>query len=208
MTTIAHWSHDSQDRAKAILEQYPDKRSAVMPLLYVASLEHDYVTEDAMREVAELVGITPAQVHSVASFYTMFKREPVGTYLVSVCTSISCHLLDGDAVLDAVESASGVQRGHTGEDGMFSVERAECIGACGGAPAIQVNYETVEGLTPDKAEALVAWLRDSAPEVVLADEMQQLFGGRRSFDWGPTDAEGPVQAVPAFGPYGSAREGR
>ena len=81
-----------------MLASYPDRRSALMPLLYLATLEHEFVTEEAMVEVAELVGITPAQVQSVASFYTMFKREPVGDYLVSVCTSITCHLLGGDVL--------------------------------------------------------------------------------------------------------------
>ncbi len=208
MTAAANWEAGRRERAKTMLGAYPDRRSAIMPLLYLASLEYGHVTEQAMTDVAELVGVTPAQVQSVASFYTMFKREEVGKYLVSVCTSISCHLLGGDAVIDAVEDATGVERGRTGDDGTFSVERAECIGACGGAPAVQVNYETVEGLTPDKAKALVKWLADSQPEVVLADEMQQLFGGVRSFDWGPLESEGPVAAVPAFGPFGSAKEGR
>lgn len=207
-TAIAHWSPENQERAKQILATYPDRRSAVMPLTYVASLEHGYVSRDAMREVAELVGITPAQVQSVVSFYTMFKQEPVGDYLVSVCTSISCHLLGGEELLETVETTTGVVQGATGDDGVFSVERAECIGACGGAPAVQVNYETVEGLTPDKAEALVDWLRSSRPRVVLADEMQELFGGRRSFDWGPPDPVGAIVPVPAFGPLGSAGDGR
>ncbi len=205
---IAHWSPVGQERAKEVLGQYPEKRSAVMPLLYLASIEHAFVSDEAMREVAELTGITPAQVQSVASFYSMFKRESVGRYLVSVCTSISCHLLGGDQVFGAVEDASGVQHGATGDDGTFTVEHVECIGACGGAPAVQVNYELVEGVTPDKAKALIAWLKDTAPEVVLADEMQHLFGGQRSFDWGPTEAEGAVGPVPAFGPFGSAKEGR
>jgi hypothetical protein len=138
----------------------------------------------------------------------MFKRENVGRYLVSVCTSISCHLLGGDDVFAAVEDASGVDHGATSDDGTFTVEHVECIGACGGAPAVQVNYELVEGVTPDKAKALIAWLNDTAPEVVLADEMQHLFGGQRSFDWGPTEAQGAVGPVPAFGPFGSAKEGR
>ncbi|MGI9665607.1 MAG: NAD(P)H-dependent oxidoreductase subunit E [Acidimicrobiia bacterium] len=208
MSAISHWSPANQERASTILTQYPEARSAVMPLLYLASLEHKYVSDTAMREVAELTGITPAQVESVASFYTMFKREEVGSYLVSVCTSISCHLLGGNDVLASVEAASGVSHGQTGADGMFSVEHVECIGACGGAPAVQVNYELVEGLTPEKAEALVDWLRTTTPEVVLADEMQQLFGGQRSFDWGPTDSEGATGPVPAFGPFGSAKAGR
>ena len=161
-----------------------------------------------MREVAELTGITPAQVKSVVSFYTMFHGEPVGRYLVSVCTSISCHLTGGNEVFEAVKSTTGLDNGATDADGLITIEHVECIGACGGAPAVQVNYELIEGVTPDKAEALIAWLRDGQPEVVLADEMQQLFGGQRSFDWGPTDPQGAIRPVPAFGPYGSAKEGR
>ncbi|MEZ5174763.1 MAG: NAD(P)H-dependent oxidoreductase subunit E [Acidimicrobiia bacterium] len=207
-TIIGHWSSANRGRAEEILAGYPERRSAVMPLLYLASLEHDYASDEAMREVAALVGITPSQVRSVASFYTMYKREPVGTYLVSVCTSISCHLLGGDAVLSSIAQASGVAHGETSDDGVISVERVECIGACGGAPAMQVNYELVEGVTPDKAAALVAWLRQTTPSVVLADEMQQLFGGQRSFETGPSESTGAIAPVPAFGPYGSTGEGR
>ena len=205
---VAHWSPANQERAERILASYPEPRSALMPLMYLASLEHDYASDDAMRDVAALIDITPAQVKSVVSFYTMFRDVPVGSYLVSVCTSISCHLLGGDDVLAAVEEATGVGHGETGDDGLFSVEHVECIGACGGAPAVQVNYETVEGLTPENGAALANWLRDTRPPVVLADEMQQLFGGQRSFDWGPTESEGAIAPVPAFGPYGSAKEGR
>ncbi len=206
-SAISHWSRENQSRAASILESYPQKRSALMPLLYVASLEHDGVSDDAMREVAALTGITPVQVQSVASFYTMFKRADVGDYLISVCTSVVCYLNKADDVLEAVEDAAGVASGTTSEEAV-SVEHVECIGACGGAPAVQVNYETIEGLTPEKAAALVTWLVDTKPAVVLADEMQQLFGGQRSFDWGPTDPEGAIRPVPAFGPLGSAREGR
>jgi NADH:ubiquinone oxidoreductase subunit E len=201
---ISQWSQANQDRAATILASYPQRRSAIMPLLYVASLEHAYASTDAMREVASLTGVTPAQVQSVASFYTMFRREEVGTYLVSVCTGISCYLMGADDVLGAVEEASGSHHGQTSDDDLFTVEHVECIGACGGAPAMQVNYEFVEGLTGATGQKLIEWLRDTTPEVVLADEMQQLFGGQRSFDWGPSEAEGAIAPVPAFGPYGSA----
>jgi NADH:ubiquinone oxidoreductase subunit E len=205
---IGHWTRENQANAETILDSYPEVRSAVMPLLYIASLEHDYASEDAMREVAALTGITPVQVQSVASFYTMFKPDGVGDYLVSVCTSIACFLRDADEVLEAVAEATGVASGETTEDGAITVEHVECIGACGGAPAVQVNYETIEGLTPDKAVALIKWLMDTRPAVVLADEMQQLFGGQQSFDWGPKESEGAIRPVPAFGPLGSARKGR
>ncbi len=202
----AGWSAANRERAEAMLAAYPDRRSAVMPLLYLAAMEHGHVTEDAMREVAALTGITAAQVQAVASFYTMYKREGVGRYLVSVCTSISCFLLGSDALLAAVEEETGAADGESSDDDLFSVEHVECIGACGGAPALQVNYELVEGVVPDKGVALCRWLRDARPEVVLSDEMQQLFGGRRSFDWAIREHEGAVAAVPAFSRYGSSGE--
>ncbi len=131
-----------------------------------------------MAEVAEWVGITPAQVLAVASFYTMYKREPTGQYLISCCTSISCMLVGSDDVLHALEDESGVPHGETDAEGVISVEHAECIGACGGAPAVQVNYELIEGVTPEKARELVRWLRTASPPVVNTDEMQGLFGGK------------------------------
>jgi len=202
------WSAPNQERAAALLARYPERRSAVMPLLYVASLEYGSVTDEAMRAVAELTELTPAQVQSVASFYTMYKRDGVGRYLISVCTSISCYLRGADDVLDAVVAESETADGETSGDGMFTVEHVECIGACGGSPAVQVNYELVEGVRPDKGSALVRWLRDGRPDVVLGDEMQELFGGQRSFDWAVAESEGAIAPVPAFGPYGSAGEGR
>jgi NADH:ubiquinone oxidoreductase subunit E len=190
--------------AQQLVKRYPDKRSGVMPLLYMVSRTEGHVTDAGMRQVADLTGLTPAQVQSVASFYTMFKREDTGKYLISVCTSISCFLLGADDVLAAVADETGVPDGETDGEGLFSVEHAECIGACGGAPAVQVNYELIEGITPDKARGLCRWLRDGRPPAVIADEMQQLFGGRRSFDWGPADETGSSGPWPAFRPYGTA----
>ncbi|NIR37870.1 MAG: NAD(P)H-dependent oxidoreductase subunit E, partial [Actinobacteria bacterium] len=140
-----------------------------------------HLTDEGQQRVAELTGLTAAQVQSVATFYTMYKRDGVGRYLVSVCTSISCMLLGGDDVLDAVADETGVPDGETGEDGLFSVEHVECIGACGGAPAVQVNYELVEGVTPDQARAMCRWLREQQPATVLGDDLQERFGGQRSF---------------------------
>jgi NADH-quinone oxidoreductase subunit E len=200
---MSRWSETTQARAREIIARYPQKRSAVMPLLYLAMAEDGHLTEEGMTEVAEWVGITPAQVQSVASFYTMYKREPTGSYLISCCTSISCMLLGGDDVLHAVEDESGVPHGETDDEGLLSVEHAECIGACGGAPAVQVNYELIEGVTPEKARELVQWLKKARPAAVNTDEMQQLFGGRRSFDWAITEDAAAPGPYPAFGPYGT-----
>ncbi len=198
------WSEATQSRAKEILAKYPEKRSAVMPLLYLAMAEDGWLTEEGMAEVAEWVGITPAQVQSVATFYTMYKREPTGKYLVSLCTSISCMLLGSDDVLAAIEDESGVPHGETDEEGLISVEYAECIGACGGAVACQVNYELIEGITPEKGRELIRWLKKARPAAVNTDEMQELFGGRRSFDWALPSDVGAAGPYPAFEPYGTA----
>ncbi len=205
LEAISEWSESSQSLAREILGRYPHKRSAVMPLLYVSMIENGYVTAAGMSTVATLTGLTGAQVQSVASFYSMYKREELGEYLVSVCTSISCFLRGADDVLAAVEDETGVPDGETGGNGKFSVEHVECNGACGGAPVVLVNYEMIEGVTPDKARDLVKWLRDGGPDVVSTEEMQQLFGGEKSFDWGVSEIEGAVLPIPAFGPYGSAR---
>ena len=203
----ADWSAANKKRAESLLAAYPERRSAVMPLLYVAALEHGYVSEQAQRDVAAITGLTAAQVQAVASFYTMYKREEVGEYLVSVCTSISCYLLGADDVLMAISQETSTPDGEMSSDGMFSIEHVECIGACGGAPALQVNYELVEGVGPDKGRELCRWLRDARPGVVLGDEMQQLFGGRRSFDWGPAEDIGATAPVPALDAFGNAVRG-
>lgn len=200
---MSRWSEATQERARRIVSRYPEKRSAVMPLLYLAMAEDGHLTNEGMEQVAHWCGITPAQVQSVASFYTMYKREKTGRYLVSCCTSISCMLLGGDDVLHAVEDETGVPHGETDEDGFLSVEHVECIGACGGAPAVQVNYELIEGVTPDKARELVNWLRNAKPDVVNGDEMQSLFGDKRSFDWAIAEEAGATGPYPAFQPLGT-----
>ena len=200
---MSYWSEETQERAREILARYPERRSAVMPLLYLSMAQDGHLTDEGMAEVAEWTGITPAQVQSVASFYSMYKREKTGTYLISACTSISCMLLGGDDVLHAIEDESGVPHGETDDEGLLSVEHVECIGACGGAPAVQVNYELIEGMTPAKARDLVTWLTSARPEVVNTDEMQELFGGRKSFDWAIREEGGAVGPYPAFQPLGT-----
>ncbi|NND83844.1 MAG: hypothetical protein HKN46_01710 [Acidimicrobiia bacterium] len=198
------WSPESMARAELILTKYPQKRSAVMPLLYIAMKEDGYLTDEGMATVGELTGLTSAQVQAVATFYVMYKTEPKGKYLISVCTSISCYLMGADDVLHAIEDAAGIPAGET--DDTIAVEHAECIGACGGAPACLVNYELVEGLTPDKGRDMVAWLRKALPEVINTDELQTLFGGDTSFDWAVKEENGATGPYPAFPAFGTAAE--
>lgn len=197
------WSEVTEARAREIIDSYPEPRSAVMPLLYLAMAEEGFLTDHGMREVAQRVGLTPAQVRSVASFYTMYKREHPGRYLISCCTSISCMLLGSDEVLEAIEDEVDVMGEKSEAQDLVTVEHVECIGACGGAPALTVNYELIEGITVAKARELVRWLHNARPETVGGAECQELFGGGRSFDWGPFDRSSAVGPYPAFGPLGT-----
>ena len=202
------WSAVAEQHARNALAAYPERRSGIMALLYIAMREdldqgNDHLTDEGMRKVAELVGVTPAQVAAVASFYTMYKRTPVGRYLVSVCTSLSCWLGGADDVLGAIEDELGTPSGHTDAEGLVSPEHVECIGACGAAPVVQVNYEFVEGVTPAKARDLVRWLRADRPESVSGDDLQARFGGRTSFPWAIPDPVGVAGPVPSFSPLGT-----
>ena len=126
--------------AKEIIGRYPRSKSALIPLLHLCQEQDGYVTEDAMAHLAELLGLTPAEVYGVATFYEMFKFEPVGKYLVNVCTNIACQLVGGWELLEHAEERLGIKPGGTTADGLFSLEDVECIAACTEAPCLQVNY--------------------------------------------------------------------
>lgn len=155
-----------------ILAKYPNKRSATLPLLFLVQSVEGYVTEDGMRDVGDILGITAAEVLGVASFYTMLKQQPTGDYLISVCRNITCTHLGGRRVLRAFENELGVAAGDTTDDGRFTLEAAECLATCDGAPSLQVNYEDILRVTPDDVTAIVERLRagealrSSANEVV------------------------------------------
>jgi NADH-quinone oxidoreductase subunit E len=142
------FTNDNLQRAKVIIARYPSSRSAVLPLLHLAQDQDGWVTEDALTEVAELLGLTRADVFGTCSFYTMFKREPVGRLVVSVCTNVSCLVTGGPEVLEHLERRYG-------DEPAVHVEEVECLAACGGAPALQVNYEFHENMTPARAEGIV-----------------------------------------------------
>jgi NADH-quinone oxidoreductase subunit E len=135
-------------KAAEILARYPSKRSAMMPLLYEVAERDGFVTEAGMEEVAEHIGLTPAEVLGVCSFYSMFKRSPQGKLLVSVCTSVSCMVNGGEELLAAL-------RTRYADDPDVTVEEVECLAADDGAPVMQVNYEFHERLTPESAQGII-----------------------------------------------------
>ena len=141
--------------ADAIVAKYPNSRSAVLPLLFLVQSAEGYVTESGMREIADILNLTPAQVLAAASFYTMFKKQQQGTYLISVCRNIACTHLGGRALIGELEQKLGIQAGQTTPDGKFSLEAAECLATCDGAPSMQINYEDFYKVTPEVASELI-----------------------------------------------------
>ena len=164
---MARFSRETLEVAHEIIGRYPRSRSALIPLLHLAQEQDGWVSEDAMEHIAELLAITPAEVLGTCSFYEMFKRKPVGTYLVNVCTNISCQLLGGWELLEHVEDTLGIKAGSTTPDGTFTVEDVECIAACTEAPCLQVNYRYFHKITHDAfdqlADDLRAGRRDDVP---------------------------------------------
>jgi NADH-quinone oxidoreductase subunit E len=148
--------------AEAIVARYPDgrERSAVLPLLYLVQSVEGSVTRDGLREVADLLGITTAEVEAVASFYTMLRLRTTGTHVISVCTNLSCALRGAGDLFEAAHEASGVEQGEeTSADGAFTIHEEECLGACDAAPVVQIDFANHDRVTPERMAELVQALR-------------------------------------------------
>ena len=187
----------NEAQAAEIIGWFPRPRSALIPLLHLAQAQDGYLTDEAMRRIAELVGATPAEVKGTAGFYEMFRFEPVGTYLVNVCTNISCLLWGGEELLEHACESLDVEVGGTTDDGMFTVEEAECIAACTEAPCLQVNYRYRGRVTPADFDRLIEDLRAGrtgiASHGVLAQVRQSIPAGRLAGVVPPEQArEAPV----------------
>jgi NADH-quinone oxidoreductase subunit E len=142
------FSTPNRARAEEIVARYPRPKSAILPLAHLAQDQDGWLSNEAMAEIAELTGVTSADVFGTCSFYTMFKRRPCGKLVVSVCTNVTCLVTGGPEVLEYLESRYV-------DDDDVTVEEVECIAACGGAPALQVNYEFHEQVTPASAQQIV-----------------------------------------------------
>jgi NADH-quinone oxidoreductase subunit E len=150
------------EEARTIVARYPDgrERSAVMPLLYLAQSREGRLTNEALREVGELLAITTAEVEAVATFYSMYRLRPTGEHLVTVCTNLSCMLRGAKDVLAAAHEEAGVEHGDdVSGDGLFSVHEEECLGVCDFAPAVQIDFANHDLVTPELMRGLIARLR-------------------------------------------------
>ncbi len=195
---MARFTAANEDLAREIIGRYPVPKSAVIPLCHLAQEQDGHLTEDGMAHVAELTGITPAEVLGTASFYEMFKRHACGTYVVNICTSISCHLMGGDELLHHAEERLGIKAGGTTDDGLFTLEGYECQAACTEAPAMQVNYRYFHEVTHEAFDCLVddltaGRLVDTVPEHgTLARARQQIPADRVVGPADPTTGAQPV----------------
>lgn len=145
--------------AAEILRRYPQKRSALLPLLHLVQSIDGYISTRGIEFCAESVGLTPAEVSGVATFYTMYKRKPVGTHHVGVCTTALCAVMGGDQVLKTLQDHLGVGNDETSADGAITLEHIECNAACDFAPVVMVNWEFFDAMTPTSAVELVDALR-------------------------------------------------
>jgi NADH-quinone oxidoreductase subunit E len=152
---LSHFNAATAARARQLVALYPQPRSALVPLCHLAQEQDGWLRPEAMEEIAALVGVTPAEVRGTATFYDMLHTEPVGRYVVAICTNIAC-LLDGALELLAhAEERLGVRVGATTEGGLFTLEEAECLADCDHPPCVQVNHRFVRTTTAAQFDALV-----------------------------------------------------
>ena len=156
---MSRFETENEALAREIVSRYPRPKSATIPLCHLAQEQDGYLSDEAMGHIAELVGVTPAEVRGTATFYEMFKLDPVGRYVINVCTNISCQLLGGEELLEHASSSLGIAPGSTTADGLFTLEDVECIAACTEAPACQVNYRYLHQVSAEEFDELIDDLR-------------------------------------------------
>jgi NADH-quinone oxidoreductase subunit E len=181
-------------RAGEIIARYPRSRSALLPLLYLVQAEEGYVSDDGIGYCASRLGLTEAEVSAVVTFYTMYKRQPVGEYRMSVCTNPLCAVMGGDKILADLREHLGLEGGEPTADGKVSVEHVECNAACDYAPVVMVNWEFFDNMTPQRARQLADDLR-------TGNEVVPTRGARRLCTWRE------ASAILAGFPDGQAADG-
>ncbi|MDR1791433.1 MAG: NADH-quinone oxidoreductase subunit NuoE [Propionibacteriaceae bacterium] len=152
-----------KEELEQIMARYPQPRSAIMPMLHLVQSYEGYVSDAGVELVAELLGLTIAQVRGVSTFYTQYRQHPAGKHHIGVCATALCAVLGGDAVYAAVSEKLGIKADETTADGLFSLERIECNAACDFAPVMMINWEFMDNMTPEKAVAILDDLAAGKP---------------------------------------------
>ena len=193
---MARLTPENTQRAREVIALYPQPRSALIPVLHIAQEQDGYLTGDAMAHIGELIGLNAAEVRGTATFYDMLFLEPVGKYLLSVCTNIACLLNGAYELLEHIESKLGVKAGGTTSDGVFTVEEVECIALCGNAPCLTANWRFFGDLTNARFDALVDDLRMGRLSDVVPPH-GTLCRTRRAVGLPAAGFTGPAPAKPA-----------
>jgi len=155
-----------------LIARYPRPRSALMGLLWMAQEERGWVSPEDMEFIGQRLGVSRAYVESTCSFYSLYHRKPVGRYVITVCGNIMCGLSGAEALVRHLEERLGIRLGETTPDGLFTLlVTGECVAACDGAPAIQINEEYFHKVTPERADQIVQALRDGADLVELSERI-------------------------------------
>ena len=151
-------SDNLKKQIEPITERYPNKRSAIMPALYLAQQKYKYLSGEVLKEVADILDVPEIWVFELASFYTMFHTEPIGKFHIQVCTNISCLVRQAENLLEAIEKHLEIGSGETTRDGLFTISKVECIGACDKAPALMINQDYYENMDVQRVEDLLVEL--------------------------------------------------
>ncbi len=152
-------SESSRAEINAHLAKYPTKRSAIIPALYIAQREHAYLTEQAIRDVAQILELEPTEVRAVAGFYTLFYKEPVGKHVIHFCNDLPCALRGADEFMMKLCAKLGIEPHGTTSDGLFTLEPAMCLAACDRAPMMQIDLDYFENLSEAKVDQILAAFR-------------------------------------------------
>jgi NADH-quinone oxidoreductase subunit E len=164
---MPRFTEETKARIDELVSRYPTKKAALLPALWVAQEVYEGVlTPDAMFEVAQHLELPPADVAGVATFYTMYNKEPLGRHNIEICHNVSCMVLGAEELIRHCEHKLGISAGETTQDGAFTLSRVECLGACCNAPAVQVGGTYYEDVTIPRMDALLEELKSAASEVV------------------------------------------
>lgn len=158
-------SSAAEQRVAELKKRYPDSRSAIMPAMYIAQEELGYVSDEAIEWVADRVGVAPAHVREVATFYTMYYKKPVGRYHIQICRTLSCALCGMRELTKYLHGRFGVAPGEVTSDGMWSYEEVECLGSCGSGPMVEINDIYFEHLDTDRLKEILDRIEEEQPNL-------------------------------------------
>lgn len=196
---MARLAPELRRRAEAVTGLYPERRSALIPICHIAQEQDGYLTPEAMEEIAELCGVSPAEVRGTASFYDMLHTEPVGTYVIAVCTNIACMLDGAYQLLAHAEERLGVRTGQTTSDGAFTLEEAECLAGCDQSVCVQVNHRFFGPVDEEGFDELIEMLRsgrldDVVPRHGVLSRVERSVGLRSGEEPSATLSRNPQSA--------------